>query len=96
MPQAHPAPCTTAMQRPFKVRLNCIDTYQAAPTRYDPQLKKNIPPERLAKQPRVPVIRVFGSTDTGQKVCAHIHGVFPYLYVEYLGSLLPSDRRWFD
>jgi DNA polymerase zeta len=25
--------------------------------------------------------------DTGQRVVAHIHGVFPYLYVEYKGKL---------
>jgi DNA polymerase zeta len=33
------------------------------------------------------VIRVFGATETGQKVCAHIHGAFPYLYVPYEGSI---------
>jgi DNA polymerase zeta len=39
------------------------------------------------------VIRVFGATETGQKVCAHIHGAFPYLYVEYTGSLIPDDGK---
>lgn len=39
----------------------------------------------------MPVIRVFGATETGQKVCAHIHGAFPYLYIEYTGSLTPDD-----
>lgn len=71
----------------FRVRLNCIDHYQATPTRYDSQLRKGIRPSEVAKGPRIPVIRVFGSTETGQKVCAHIHGAFPYLYVEYTGSL---------
>ncbi|KAI1779003.1 hypothetical protein F4818DRAFT_403107 [Hypoxylon cercidicola] len=75
----------------FRVRLNCIDHYQAIPTKYDPQLRNDIRPSQLGKEPRVPVIRVFGSTETGQKVCAHIHGAFPYLFIEYNGSLLPDD-----
>ncbi|KAK6956188.1 hypothetical protein Daesc_001461 [Daldinia eschscholtzii] len=75
----------------FRVRLNCIDHYQAIPTIYDPQLRNDVHPSQLNKEPRVPVIRVFGSTETGQKVCAHIHGAFPYLYIEYNGSLLPDD-----
>jgi DNA polymerase zeta len=71
----------------FRVRLNCIDHYQATPTRYDPQLRKDAHLSEPSKQPKVPVIRVFGSTETGQKVCAHIHGAFPYLYIEYRGPL---------
>ncbi|KAK4168590.1 hypothetical protein QBC43DRAFT_358394 [Cladorrhinum sp. PSN259] len=76
----------------FRVRLNCIDHYQATPTRYDPQLRRDHNASHGAKETKeakVPVIRVFGSTETGQKVCAHIHGAFPYLYVEYGG---PLDR----
>ncbi|RDW77392.1 putative catalytic subunit of DNA polymerase zeta UPR-1 [Coleophoma cylindrospora] len=75
----------------FRVRLNCIDHYQSVPTRFDPQLRNNVKPSQLQKEPKVPVIRVFGATETGQKVCAHIHGAFPYLYIEYHGSLLPDD-----
>ncbi|KAI1391929.1 uncharacterized protein F4822DRAFT_388925 [Hypoxylon trugodes] len=75
----------------FRVRLNCIDHYQAIPTKYDPQLRNDIRADQLGKEPRVPVVRVFGSTETGQKVCAHIHGAFPYLYIEYDGCLLPDD-----
>ncbi|KAF7892479.1 uncharacterized protein EAF02_000017 [Botrytis sinoallii] len=75
----------------FRVRLNCIDHYQATPSQFDPQLKRNIEPSDIHKEPKVPVIRVFGSTETGQKVCAHIHGAFPYLYIEYEGSLDPDE-----
>lgn len=71
----------------FRVRLNCIDHYQATPTRYDPPLRKDAPLLEASKQPKVPVIRVFGSTETGQKVCAHVHGAFPYLFIEYQGPL---------
>ncbi|KAI7784604.1 hypothetical protein LA080_009541 [Diaporthe eres] len=76
---------------PFKVRQNCIDFYQATPTKYDPQLRNDIRPDQLSKEPKVPVIRIFGSTQTGQKVCTHVHGAFPYLYIEYTGSLAPEE-----
>jgi len=75
----------------FRVRLNCIDHYQAIPTQYDPLLRNDVSLSQLSKEPRVPVIRVFGSTETGQKVCAHIHGAFPYLFIEYHDSLHPDD-----
>ncbi|KAJ4286287.1 DNA polymerase zeta [Kalmusia sp. IMI 367209] len=70
----------------FRFRLNCIDHYQAAPTDLDPILRCANGPSRQ-NPPHVPVIRVFGATETGQKVCAHIHGALPYLYLEYHGSL---------
>ncbi|KKZ64515.1 DNA polymerase zeta subunit [[Emmonsia] crescens] len=75
----------------FQVLLNCIDHYQAIPTTFDPQLPVNAGPIPKNARPKVPVIRVFGATETGQKVCAHIHGAFPYLYIEYQGSLNPKE-----
>ncbi|TWU74674.1 DNA polymerase zeta [Metarhizium rileyi] len=75
----------------FRVRLNCIDHYQATPTRYDPQLRNDVRASQAVRGPKVPVVRIFGSTETGQKVCAHIHGAFPYLYVEYDGDLAPDE-----
>lgn len=32
---------------------------------------------------QVPVIRIFGTDGDGTKTCAHIHGIFPYLYIPY-------------
>lgn len=41
--------------------------------------------------PRVPVLRAFGAREPGgERVCAHIHGVFPYCYVAYTGPLEPK------
>ncbi|KAF2271095.1 hypothetical protein CC78DRAFT_557135 [Lojkania enalia] len=71
----------------FRFRLNCIDHYQATPTDLDPILRRGSGPSQRQNAPPVPVIRVFGAAETGQKVCAHIHGALPYLYVEYDGSL---------
>lgn len=77
----------------FRVRLNCVDHYQAIPTPYDPQLRRDVRASQRHNEPKVPVIRVFGSTETGQKVCAHIHGAFPYLYIEYAGSLIQDEGK---
>jgi len=71
----------------FRFRLNCIDHYQATPTSLDPTLRFRAGPNKTQNAPQVPVIRAFGATETGQRVCAHIHGALPYLYVEYEGSL---------
>src|ERR1700759_1800883 len=81
----------------FSFRLNCVDHYQSVPTIFDPQLfapgdfPSKVDVQFRQNGPRVPVIRVFGSTGTGQKVCAHIHGALPYLYIKYEGSLDSSD-----
>lgn len=74
---------------PFQVRLNCIDHYQATPSTFDPPLpyQDGLGGQDNNERPKVPVVRVFGSTETGQKACVHVHGVFPYLYIEYDGSL---------
>ncbi|KAL1981232.1 hypothetical protein VTN96DRAFT_2945 [Rasamsonia emersonii] len=75
----------------FRVRLNCIDHYQATPTEFDPPVPYGVGISQRNERPKVPVIRAFGATETGQKVCAHIHGAFPYLYIEYKGSLEPDE-----
>ena len=78
---------------PFRVRLNCVDYYYATPTEFDPPLPKDdgtSPQKGLSK---VPVIRVFGATETGQKVCAHFHGAFPYLYIRYEGGFASEDGK---
>lgn len=32
-------------------------------------------------QGKVPIVRMFGVTDSGNSVCCHIHGFAPYFYV---------------
>lgn len=77
----------------FRVRLNGVDHYQAPCTGLDPQVPRGNGASQRQDASKVPVIRVFGATETGQKVCAHIHGAFPYLYVEYTGSLVPDEGQ---
>jgi DNA polymerase zeta len=77
----------------FRVRLNYLDHYQATPSEFDPPLLYDNEATKRNDLPKVPVIRAFGATERGQKVCAHIHGAFPYLYVEYEESLEP-DTGW--
>ncbi|KAL8283649.1 hypothetical protein RQP46_005444 [Phenoliferia psychrophenolica] len=39
----------------------------------------------------VPEVRIFGATDMGQRVVAHVHGTFPYVFIEYKGKLDPDS-----
>ena len=77
----------------FKVRLNCIDHYQATPTEFDPPIPHGSSRTNQKERPKVSVIRVFGATETGQKVLMHIHGAFQYLYIEYSGSLVEEEVK---
>ncbi|KAK5136147.1 hypothetical protein LTR08_003984 [Meristemomyces frigidus] len=71
----------------FRVRLNCIDHYHHPPSSLDPPLWGPPSSTQRANLPQVPILRVFGATETGQKVCVHIHGAMPYLFIPYTDSL---------
>lgn len=77
----------------FRIRLNCVDHYQSIPTEFDPDFHRSHGQSQQKNAPQVPVIRVFGATETGQKVCAHFHGMLPYLYIEYDGSLASDEGQ---
>ncbi|KAL4863776.1 hypothetical protein BDV12DRAFT_177089 [Aspergillus spectabilis] len=78
---------------PFQVRLNCVDHYQGSPSEFDPPLPYRYGNSEKGYRPKVPVIRIFGTTETGQRICVHVHGAFPYLFVQYDGDLSSEAVR---
>ena len=61
----------------ISVRLVVADHYMAAPVHgLDPLVSAF----SGAEIKRLPVIRVFGSTLSGQRACLHLHGILPYIY----------------
>jgi hypothetical protein len=46
-----------------------------------------------------PIIRLYGTTEKGEKCCVHVHGYYPYLYIkaeEYAEAFLnPASLRQF-
>ncbi|XP_048591885.1 DNA polymerase zeta catalytic subunit-like isoform X1 [Brassica napus] len=72
----------------FSLRIVSIDYYMASPIpAYD--LCYNSFQGGEVKE--VPVIRVYGSTPSGQKTCLHIHRALPYLYIPC--SDIPLDQH---
>ena len=67
----------------FSVRIVDADFYFSKPIENLDVLYSEC---REANVNRVPIIRVFGSTPSGQKTCLHIHQVFPYIFVPYDGT----------
>jgi DNA polymerase zeta len=76
---------------PLRVRINVIDHVMCEPGPLDDPGKAQGIPAR-----RVPVIRIFGDTSSGQKACLHVHQVWPYFYIEYNGSLNPESGKYID
>lgn len=44
-------------------------------------------------QGKVPIVRMFGVTDSGNSVCCHIHGFAPYFYVPAPNGKPPITGR---
>jgi hypothetical protein len=74
-------------QATLRVLINQIDYTVAPPGALD-----------NTSLPRVPVIRIYGASSTGQKACVHVHQVYPYFFVEYGGELSPNNgmSRWYQ
>ena len=72
----------------ISVRLVVVDHYQASP---QPGLDPLVSQFTGYNIKKVPIIRIFGSSPAGQRVCLHLHGVFPYFYV----PLPPNEDEGF-
>ncbi|XP_072391181.1 DNA polymerase zeta catalytic subunit isoform X2 [Diabrotica undecimpunctata] len=68
---------------PQAIRIVNLDSYMASPI---PGLDVVYSEFRGFLVNQVPVLRLFGSIPTGEKICVHIHGVFPYIYIPHDGS----------
>ncbi|KAG8363827.1 hypothetical protein BUALT_Bualt19G0062700 [Buddleja alternifolia] len=74
----------------FSVRVVSIDYYMAPPI---PALDISYTSFHGGKVNEVPVIRIYGSTPSGQKTCLHVHRALPYLYIPCsdLGSITNNE-----
>ncbi|XP_013591840.1 PREDICTED: DNA polymerase zeta catalytic subunit isoform X1 [Brassica oleracea var. oleracea] len=72
----------------FSLRIVSIDYYMAAPI---PAYDLCYSSFQGGEVKEVPVIRVYGSTPSGQKTCLHIHRALPYLYIPC--SDIPLDQH---
>ena len=73
----------------FVVRLVSIDYYMTRPT---PGLDDCYSQLEGKAIDQVPVIRIFGSTPSGQKTCMHVHGVSKLL--RSLSKLYHDLKNW--
>ena len=78
---------TTPAPRAFVVRIVSIDYYMARPV---PEVDLSYAPLEGTAIDQVPVVRIFGSTPSGQKACVHLHKVSHTMLVRLHGKQLQS------
>lgn len=72
----------------LNIQLNNYDFYMSKPTPLDRAHGISLPMNQYI---RVPVIRIYGSLPSGHQVLCHIHGVLPYIFVQYNGEVSDSN-----
>ena len=81
---------STANRAAFSIRIVETDHYMAAADSHYDQTYFQFR-SRAALQ--VPVLRIYGVTPAGQKVCAHVHGHVPYLYIPCSSPIEAEPER---
>ncbi|TIC67824.1 hypothetical protein E3Q03_01809 [Wallemia mellicola] len=74
----------------MKIRITNLDYNLFKPINYFDDNLSSFSDLPLANSP---ILRVFGRLDTGQMACAHVHGVYPYFYIEYKHCVTPEKVR---
>lgn len=70
----------------FDIRIVHADFYMSKPERHFDDIS-----QLTHKGTKIPIIRLFGVTPSGQKGCVHVHDCYPYFYVELPSARVPSE-----
>ncbi|SSD60965.1 related to DNA polymerase zeta catalytic subunit [Saccharomycodes ludwigii] len=75
----------------LRLQINSYDVYHVEPSPCLDGCKTMTQSEtQLPKKPKpfnqVPIIRIYGCLPSGYTVLLHIHGIFPYFYINYNGT----------
>ncbi|KAF9315501.1 DNA polymerase zeta [Podila horticola] len=82
---------SSARSTRFKSRIADLDYSMQVPGPLDLHACQFLPPHIPVL--KVPVFRIFGANEAGQKCCVHIHQAYPYFYIPYEGSLEPAKLQ---
>ncbi|GAV55008.1 hypothetical protein ZYGR_0AS03310 [Zygosaccharomyces rouxii] len=65
------------------LQLNDYDFYMTRPSSLDTAHGNSLPMNQYSS---VPVIRVYGCLPSGHQAVCHVHGIFPYIFIDYDGK----------
>lgn len=66
------------MENILSIKIVSVDHYSCFPIQNLDTTQSDF---RKSAVKQVPIIRIFGITQNKKKICANVHGVFPYFYV---------------